>query len=304
MGTCASKKSADENTALSLSVKPITIETETWKRDSHGLFDYETSDVVKKTLRVVGSTQLYRDNDHLEQTANKYNSRRADVMLDVSFESRQHTISERDEMEEDKFQHPNYESLQRMSSDHAEFQKSQSKDKLHTPVAHIVYKHGQYWIYNKPYYNKDDDFISNPENLVWFTIRDYRDSASSFGYKLSDGDILKFGRARLKVVKFHFDTSFSKSTESRIRMSEKLEQLDSEPIDTLKDDFETEGGSEKNTCRICFVEAEPSNPLISVCKCSGSMKHIHQECLKGWIDSKKVVKATNESVTYHWKSFE
>jgi len=44
--------------------------------------------------------------------------------------------------------------------------------------------------------------------------------------------------------------------------------------------------------------------LISVCKCAGSMKYIHLECLKGWIDSKKVSKATDSILTYFWKAFE
>lgn len=36
-------------------------------------------------------------------------------------------------------------------------------------------------------------------------------------------------------------------------------------------------------CRICLDgEEEDGNPLISPCKCSGSMKHVHRECLNDW----------------------
>ncbi len=41
----------------------------------------------------------------------------------------------------------------------------------------------------------------------------------------------------------------------------------------------------KNTtpCRICFcTESDHVNPLISPCKCSGTMKYIHLLCLKQW----------------------
>ena len=47
-----------------------------------------------------------------------------------------------------------------------------------------------------------------------------------------------------------------------------------------------------NFCRICYNEEENSlqNPLIRPCKCKGSMKFIHLNCLKHWIKTKKLVK--------------
>lgn len=36
-------------------------------------------------------------------------------------------------------------------------------------------------------------------------------------------------------------------------------------------------------CRICLDEGETEdNPFITPCKCSGSMKFIHLECLREW----------------------
>ena len=37
------------------------------------------------------------------------------------------------------------------------------------------------------------------------------------------------------------------------------------------------------SCRICFESETDSNPLIFPCKCSGSMKYIHEACLKIWL---------------------
>lgn len=40
-------------------------------------------------------------------------------------------------------------------------------------------------------------------------------------------------------------------------------------------------------CRICLSEdSDMENPLISPCKCSGTMKFIHLDCLKEWLNSK------------------
>ena len=44
-------------------------------------------------------------------------------------------------------------------------------------------------------------------------------------------------------------------------------------------------------CRICYLEEydKINNPLIKPCKCSGSMKYIHYECLIHWIKTKILV---------------
>ena len=43
----------------------------------------------------------------------------------------------------------------------------------------------------------------------------------------------------------------------------------------------------KPTCRICYGEdSNEVNPLICPCICKGSMKYIHYDCLKNWLNSK------------------
>ena len=47
----------------------------------------------------------------------------------------------------------------------------------------------------------------------------------------------------------------------------------------------------KKICRICYLEEENKklNPLIKPCKCSGSMKYIHYECLLHWLRTKLIM---------------
>ncbi|GMG44129.1 unnamed protein product [Ambrosiozyma monospora] len=40
---------------------------------------------------------------------------------------------------------------------------------------------------------------------------------------------------------------------------------------------------EEATCRICRCEGTPDDPLFHPCKCRGSIKYIHQECLTAWL---------------------
>ncbi|KDQ12990.1 hypothetical protein BOTBODRAFT_399709 [Botryobasidium botryosum FD-172 SS1] len=41
------------------------------------------------------------------------------------------------------------------------------------------------------------------------------------------------------------------------------------------------------TCRICSGPAEHDAPLFYPCKCSGTIRYIHQECLKTWLEHSK-----------------
>jgi hypothetical protein len=45
---------------------------------------------------------------------------------------------------------------------------------------------------------------------------------------------------------------------------------------------------EEHICRICMDFDSKDNPLITPCKCSGSVKYIHEECLKTWLVSQDV----------------
>lgn len=47
---------------------------------------------------------------------------------------------------------------------------------------------------------------------------------------------------------------------------------------------ESEIASER-TCRICMEPEDQENPLLSPCKCSGTIRYIHEECLKTWLVS-------------------
>ncbi|OMJ83687.1 hypothetical protein SteCoe_15358 [Stentor coeruleus] len=41
----------------------------------------------------------------------------------------------------------------------------------------------------------------------------------------------------------------------------------------------------ERTCRICMEPENQENPLLTPCKCSGTIRYIHEECLKTWLVS-------------------
>ncbi|XP_068607154.1 E3 ubiquitin-protein ligase MARCHF8 [Brachionichthys hirsutus] len=43
--------------------------------------------------------------------------------------------------------------------------------------------------------------------------------------------------------------------------------------------------SSQDTCRICHCEGDEDFPLITPCRCAGSLRFVHQACLNQWIKS-------------------
>ncbi len=76
----------------------------------------------------------------------------------------------------------------------------------------------------------------------------------------------------------------------------------------LKKELKLEEQQSVPICRICLCEEEDKvgNPLITPCKCAGTMKHIHIECLREWLNSKSSFKESNPPgvKTYCWKALE
>lgn len=56
------------------------------------------------------------------------------------------------------------------------------------------------------------------------------------------------------------------------------------------------------SCRICLGEEDDEgNKLISPCKCAGTTKYIHKECLQEWLNSKRVTRELKYSIIYVFK---
>lgn len=58
------------------------------------------------------------------------------------------------------------------------------------------------------------------------------------------------------------------------------------------------------TCRTCLDDHNThDNPLLDLCKCTGSIQWMHLNCLKQWLKSKLHLKTSENSTTYNYKNF-
>lgn len=58
-----------------------------------------------------------------------------------------------------------------------------------------------------------------------------------------------------------------------------------ESVDEILNYHKLKSDKEERICRICFEHGNDESPLISPCRCSGSVRYIHEECLKTWLVS-------------------
>jgi E3 ubiquitin-protein ligase DOA10 len=54
-------------------------------------------------------------------------------------------------------------------------------------------------------------------------------------------------------------------------------------------------------CRICLENDFTSdNPFLAPCDCRGGVEHIHLECVKTWLDSKKLTAVKGPVTSFFW----
>ncbi len=59
------------------------------------------------------------------------------------------------------------------------------------------------------------------------------------------------------------------------------------------------------SCKICFGrDSDLTNPLLTPCKCSGSMGYIHYKCLKQCVNAKTIRKEFDNYIFLNWKNYE
>ena len=79
-----------------------------------------------------------------------------------------------------------------------------------------------------------------------------------------------------------------------------LSELDIEPMTKEMGDDQA---SVDHVCRICYSnEVSSENPLISLCKCDGSLRYTHYDCFKFWMNSKLTEKKTDIYTFFSFKN--
>lgn len=110
------------------------------------------------------------------------------------------------------------------------------------------------------------------------------------GHRLVQGDVVRFGRMAFTIAQLSPTGNDSVSFSSSSTPTHMPPQLPD---------------SDKTPCRICLSDAATDlDPLISPCKCAGTMRLIHLKCLREWLRSRMQVKLAGNISSYYWKSLD
>lgn len=136
------------------------------------------------------------------------------------------------------------------------------------------------------------DFVVQPGNSHFWTV--IRREECREGIRLEEGDVFRLGRTCFRVK-----TLCTEGNTSRV-----CPYYPASSPQTLPPDLST-FGLESQVCRICLEDFQSSsNPLISPCKCTGSMQFIHFNCLQEWVRSRLDIRRNGAACAYFWGRLE
>ena len=159
-------------------------------------------------------------------------------------------------------------------------------------------------------------------NNCWFVFKPSKMENKKYKYRINKGDIIRFGRITMRVKEIYKNPKFGSNSmdldgsynymNKKNNVNKKNKLTFSTIVFDKKDKRIEPNNNEQNIgnngqninihqslnklnvnklakiCRICYMEEDSDlkNPLVQPCKCSGSMKYIHLNCLKQWLFTK------------------
>ena len=262
----------------------LQIESKSWIKDTEDLFDFEAKDIKSKTFTLT--------NDNKES------------FLIVTCKENQE------------------EEIELINSNKL-LQEKILSDKKTKIISEIIF--------NKQ--NSTFNFINslNSENLNKIYSKEnceriWKNISKSEETEIQEGDIFKLGRVRLKFDKIIYNSNTLRNNTgiNNYNSNKKLNNIinknnisnilnnsitadisvyENNENSNIKNFF-IEKNDGKYNCRICYRnDSDLNDPLISPCKCSGSMSYIHYKCLKSCIEAKIQKKKEENFISYYWKNF-
>ena len=257
----------------------LSLSTKTWVRDSHGLFDYESTQTRNLNAVLAESIYIARKKHDIK------------------------TISNINELKPDE-----EELLFNVKNDNTD------EYILENPVPILIQPTEKNIndLSNKIWYVlKNDPTLSNNSNQ---TITNTNDD-----YYLCKNDVIKLGRVKYALNEINIpsrqnniDRSTPLTDETKYDIDDLNKNTESvfdfifEAKDSSDNDYKDIPEDEK-ICKICYSEDndKENNPLVHLCNCNGGLRFSHYECIKKWMETKLVLKENEKKTvkSYNIKSF-
>ena len=270
----------------------LNIECKSWKKDTEDLFDFETKEINKKSFNLTNDDKEC----FLISTINENKEEEIDLINSTKI------------LKEKLY----LESI---------------KPKI---ICEINYnKENSNFYFINSLYSENLNKVFSKENCerIWKNISKEEET------EIKEGDIFKLGRVRLKFNKIMFNSFSQRNNTINTEINNFNSNCNINGLNNSNNNItniifnnsiteEISGNelnenakvknilmnSEKNDykyyCRICYRnDSDLNDPLISPCKCSGSMGYIHYKCLKNCIEVKIQKRKEENFIFYNWNNF-
>ncbi|KAF8819102.1 FHA domain-containing protein [Cardiosporidium cionae] len=313
----------------------IYLQATTWESDSHGLFDYEAANVHRKSFKINCRRDSYcilRDGStvsilHENDAVNYLGSQSEAVVLlklcsdgDAFYifsgsalaNDRRHTIELKRTNEKLWLVVRSAENGVRITNGDV---MKLGRYKLHVKEAVTSAEEPQLASWDPHLCNDNDDCEtvapdgeipvvtdaengSNPFPTSEFFPTSTEKEDLSVGYSVKDSNIEGSGTLA-HLTKFNGEPQLEKCTSTDLQVAN-LQKISSHHSGCVD-------GCGTQCCRICLSNyMEFGNPMVSPCKCKGSMEFVHLKCLRTWMMGRLNIQNGNldATVSFFWRTLD
>jgi len=302
--------------------KVAILKMETWSRESHGLFDYENKTTNKKILHVIGTSSIFRTRfneiicfpDWDDDKGLHKNEYQTVPILHFLFRNNNYWIYHRNTIDLNEEDDPS-DRLWHVVKFHRDYSKKESGFRLSQDdiikLGRVRFRITE--VHRGKFQPKNQPIVTTKEVVDEKTCKvNSRAVVPQVNKYMKRSEKMKNDQRKASN-----GTNVNHQSTNRLNgffsSKNSLENTNADQADGLKflkkvSVQVSEKSEQQIICRICLSEVdedeEEENPIISPCKCSGTMKYIHTECLKSWLNSKCIITKkieTEGSVSYIWR---
>ena len=243
-------------------IESLNIRAKTWNKDTNGLFDFSTKEIVFSNMSIKKSTFLKRKGNMIKAETKEINKPNEENLLNVFKKGKNEYFFE------NKFEYnlePNEKNI------------SEINDKIWYVTNNNKKINEENNDNNKSIINKDYYLVKND------IIKMGRLKFCLIEESLYSGD-----------KKYELNIPYNASEINKINSKQETIFNLIKEVQCLKN----ENPEEKVTCRICMSEEEDkeNNPMVHLCNCKGDINYAHYICIKHWMKT-KLITIENKSRT-------
>ena len=230
----------------------LRIISQTWERDSYGLFDYEGIHNTSIHLHIDSSCFIARESNLIHSSLDKVS-----LSSEYLFDIKQTGINNGYLLSNICLtnQKPTIESINGLSN----------------KIWYVIPK------------DKDNKHLHHQSNTNTITN-------SNEDYYLTKHDIFKLGRVKFKIVECSFNPNPKHFVNGNYNLSY-INSTSSPVFKDVYVVNEVISHSNECLCKICYSnETYIDNPLINLCLCKGGIGQAHLNCIKMWMSTKLSIK--------------